>query len=244
MKTKSLLLTFFFAFCGKFSYSQVYTAAQLYKERSSNSQAFEKKFFNKNITVTGKIWRISPTTTALPGFKNYHQVALTGTGYEAFIMCQIPFADKAILDKFSIGQQITVTGIYNEKLLDYVVLNDCVFSNAAKAVVQKKTAPATIPPGSYNVYQRGGGGFSFQYKFQLKNHSTYVMNGKTGRVVCDRKTNIIRFTSGSLKGFTGLYRPTNPTNENDPPTIVLDVTGKVPDLKRVNDSYQYAYLQK
>ena len=70
------------------------------------------------------------------------------------------------------------------------------------------------------------------------------MNGKTGRAVYDKKTNIIRFTTGGLKGFTGIYRPVNPKNEKDPPTIVLDFNGKVPDLKRANDSYQYAYFQR
>ena len=243
---KTIACFFFLTFCffTNAAFSQVYTAEALYKEKSGNSDAFDKKYFGKTFTVSGKIWRITPTTTPLPGFKNYHQVALTGTGYEAFIVCQIPFDQKEKLDKLSTGQRITVTGSYNEKLLDYVVLNNCVFGSATKAVVQKKTAPKAIPLGSYNVYQRGGGGFSFQYKFQLKNYSTYVMNGKTGRAVYDKKTNIIRFTTGGLKGFTGIYRPVNPKNEKDPPTIVLDFNGKVPDLKRANDSYQYAYFQR
>ena len=275
---------------GTSSFSQTYTALQLHKERMANGQAFESKYFGKTITVQGKIWRISPTTTAMAGFKNHHQVAITGTGYESFIVCQIPFEQKELVGKLSTGQEITVTGTYNERLLDYVVLNDCKFGttateganpqatketssssgnislssqeNQSQETKDTQTAskdipvstnnskpqetagatgvPEDIPFGTYRVHQRG----MFQYKFTLGSYSNYEMNGKTGTVEYDRSTKTIRFTSGALKGFVGLYRPVNPTNEKDPPTIVIDFMGNVPVLNRVNDPYQYGYWQE
>lgn len=312
MKKRLFFVVLLVCAFGTATFSQTLAALDLYKERLANGQAFETRYFGKTITVKGKIWRISPTTTAMPGFKNHHQVALTGTGYESFIVCQIPFEQKELVEKLSTGQEITVTGTYNERLLDYVVLNDCKFGTSttedskpqetsvtnavpkdkphtAKDAQPQKTAktravpakthlptkktqpketagintaskdipvstkdskpqetagsngvPSDIPFGTYRVLQRG----MYQYKFTLGSYTTYIMNGKTGTVAYDRATKTIRFTSGALKGFVGLYRPVNPTNPNDPPTIVIDYNGNVPVLGRVNDPYQYGYWQE
>jgi hypothetical protein len=243
MKTYSLILFTFFAFLFNTLNAQTYTAEQLYKERRSNSQAFENKYFNKTITLSGKIWALTPSSVELPGFKNYHQIALTGTGYETFIICQIPFDQKEVLNQFKTGQRITVTGIYNEKSLNYVLLNNCSFSGVADEKVKKKANPAQIPLGQYSVYQQSGSGFAYQYQFNLKSYTSYMMNGKSGSVRYDKKSNTIRFTSGLLKGFTGMYRATNPNNENDLPTIVLNPKGAVPDLDQITAGYQYAYYK-
>lgn len=312
MKKRLFFVVLLVCAFGTATFSQTLTALDLYKERLANGQAFETRYFGKTITVKGKIWRVSPTTTAMPGFKNHHQVAITGTGYESFIVCQIPFEQKELVEKLSTGQEITVTGTYNERLLDYVVLNDCQFGTptteetqpqetadtkaihgdnplfkgkaqlketantntktdnfplSTKETLPKETTdanrvskdmrhsidkaqsqetatttgvPADIPFGTYRVLQRG----MYQYKFTLGSYTTYEMNGKTGTVAYDRATKTIRFTSGALKGFVGLYRPVNPTNEKDPPTIVIDYNGNVPVLGRVNDPYQYGYWQE
>lgn len=334
MKKRLFFVVLLVCALGTATFSQTLAALDLYKERLANGQAFETRYFGKTITVKGKIWRVSPNTTAMPGFKNHHQVAITGTGYESFIVCQIPFEQKELVEKLSTGQEITVTGTYNERLLDYVVLNDCQFGtptteetqpqetagsntapddnplskgkaqtqepsvnnavpkdkpHTAKDAQPQKTAntravpakthlpskknqpketagtntaskdipvstkdskpqetidtngvPEDIPFGTYRVLQRG----MFQYKFTLGSYTTYEMNGKTGTVAYDRATKTIRFTSGALKGFVGLYRPVNPTNPNDPPTIVIDYNGNIPVLGRVNDPYQYGYWQE
>jgi hypothetical protein len=56
---------------------------------------------------------------------------------------------------------------------------------------------------------------------------------------------VIYFKSGLLKGFTGIYRPVNPDNEKDPPTIVIDPKGAVPDLQHQHGkTYLLGYLQQ
>lgn len=242
MKTIALVFLALCALISQNTFAQTYSAEQLYKERRNNRQTFEKKYFNQTFTVAGKIWNITPCSVELPGFKNYHKIALTGTGYEIFIICQIPFSEKEMLNQFKTGQVMTVTGTYNEKALDFVLLNDCTFKAPREEGETRKGAPLQIPLGNYTVYQQSGTGFSFQYQFHLKSYTSYTMNGKTGSAKYDKKAGTIGFTTGLLKGFKGLYRPANPTNENDPPTIVLDPKGGIPDLKRITAGYQYAYF--
>lgn len=241
MKTVSIALLSLFIFFFQPLSAQTFTAEQLYKERRSSSQTFDDKYFNKTFSVKGIIKNIIPCTVALPGFKNVHQIALTGTGYEIFIICQIPFDQKEVLDQFKVGQVLTVTGTYSEKSGDHVLLNNCSFIGAEEPNSPKKDAPLQIPLGNYSVYQQGGAGFAFQYEFILKSYTSYTMNGKSGSVQYDNKAKVIRFTSGLLKGFAGIYRPVNPTNKADPPTILLDAKGKIPDMKRKAAGYQYAY---
>ncbi|RYY97848.1 MAG: hypothetical protein EOO11_09735 [Chitinophagaceae bacterium] len=223
--------------------AQSYTAERLYQERRSNSQAFEDKYFNKTFTVTGKIWTITPCSVAMEGFKNYHKVGLTGTGYEMFIIIQLPFDQKALLDGLRTGQTLTVTGTYNDREMGYVLLNNCSFGPSREVPRTPPAAPARMPLGKYSVYQNGGAGFAYQYALTVNSYNSYTLNGKTGRSAYDARTHAVRFLSGPLKGFRGLYRPFHPKNDQEPPTIVIDPRGGIPDLERPWTGYQYAYYK-
>lgn len=116
---------------------------------------------------------------------------------------------------------------------------------AAPANAAKANAPADLPIGKYHAFQNDGAGFSYQYTLLLNSLSSYTINGRTGACSYNRASGIIAFTSGSIKGYAGIYRAKNPNNPKDPPTIVIDFNGKVPVLNQTHkDNYIYAYLQK
>lgn len=240
---KPLLACLILSFCISFTaLAQTYTAKQLYDEHRKNAASFENKYRNQKITITGKIRSIVPVTYYWPGDKNYHKIHLTATGYENYVTCQIPYEDSSLLKSFNAGETITVTGVVAPTIVDALYLNDCTFGKATKPVVVTSKAPKGMPLGTYNVYQNDGTGFNYQYKLQLKSYTSYVLNGKTGSCSYNKTTKVIRFTSGPLKGFTGIYRPFT-ENEQDPPTIVLDANGKVPNLQSTARGYQYGYYQ-
>jgi len=118
---------------------------------------------------------------------------------------------------------------------------------------QKEDAPATAkasaPLGLYHVYQLSGAGYGYQYKFELLENETYKMFDKTGNYMFDADKKVIHFTSGGLKGFTGIFTRTEYLNENRKLMIVLDFheNSTVPDTttlgKKPGGYYQYAYLQ-
>lgn len=240
---KSLLVIVILSFCTGFKgLAQTYTARQLYDEHRKNAYNFENKYRNKKITITGKIRSIAPVTYYWQGYENYHKIYLTATGYENYVTCQIPYEDSSLLKAFNAGETITVTGVVAPTIVDALYLNDCTFGKTSKPAAVTSKAPKNIPIGTYHVYQNDGTGFNYQYKLQLKGYSSYVLNGKPGSCAYNKTTKVIRFTSGPLKGFTGIYRPFT-ENQQDPPTIVLDVNGKVPDLQSTARGYQYAYYQ-
>lgn len=240
---RTLAAVFYFTtliLCSIGAFSQTHTAKQLYDEQRQNPTAFESKYRNKQITVSGKIRSISPVSYYWEDSENFHRVFLTASGYENYITCQIPYKDSAILKTLKAGETITVTGVVAPAMTDGLFLNECSFS-AAKLIVVKKAAPANPPMGKYNVYQNDAAGFSFQYTFFL-NPKSYVLNGKPGNYTYNETSKVIRFTSGSLKGFTGIYRPYS-NNEKDPPSIVINFSGEVPDLTSTSNGYQYGYFQ-
>lgn len=222
-------------------FAQTYTAKQLYDEYNQNSYNFENKYFNKTLTIKGKIRSISVGTK---GWNQYHNVYITATGYENFIVCQFPVEDTVTLGQLKAGETVMVTGDYNQKNRDAIFLRNSRFIKTKEPAKPTKAAPAQLPLGTYHVYQSNGASFNFQYKLILNSYSSYTINNKKGTCSCDSKKKVIRFISGALKGFAGIYRPTNPENEKDPPTIVIDFNGSVPDLaKQVGKMYLYAYLQ-
>jgi hypothetical protein len=86
------------------------------------------------------------------------------------------------------------------------------------------------------------GGNSLQYVLQMNSYTSYSIREHTGALNYNRSTKVIEFTSGPIKGYKGIYRPVNPTNPNDPPTIVIDFEGKVPVLNQHHtDTYLYGY---
>src|SRR6476620_2866755 len=101
------------------------TARQLYDEQRQNPAAFESKYRNAKVTVTGKVRSITPVTVFWKGEENYHRLMLTATGYENYITCNIPYKDSALLKTFTTGETITVTGTVAPRMTDALFLNDC-----------------------------------------------------------------------------------------------------------------------
>lgn len=106
------------------------------------------------------------------------------------------------------------------------------------------SAPVDLPVAKYHAFQNDGAGFSYQYTLMLNSATSYSINKHAGDYNYNRSTGVINFTSGPIKGFTGIYRLKNPNNPKDPPTIVIDFNGNVPVLGQINKNYIYAYLQK
>jgi hypothetical protein len=106
------------------------------------------------------------------------------------------------------------------------------------------SAPVDLPVAKYHAFQSNGAGFSYQYTLILNSTTSYSINKHAGNYNFNRSTGVINFTSGPIKGFTGIYRLKNPNNPKDPPTIVIDFNGNVPVLGQINKNYIYAYLQK
>ncbi|GAA4733906.1 OB-fold protein [Flavisolibacter ginsenosidimutans] len=241
MKQSAFALTLLFCLLCVEAFCQTKTARQLYDEYHGNEFTFQQAYLNKNLTVTGKIRSIKK---GIKGINEANAVFITATGYENFIVCQFPLDDTLPLMKLKADQTVTVTG--NCKLIarDAMFLKDCSFSSSVSDVVKTLKAPADVPLGFYHIYQANGSTFNFQYKLSLDSYSKYTLNNEKGNLSYDQKTKVVRFTSGKLKGFTGIYRPVNPDNEKDPPTIVIDPKGFVPDLKHsYGKTYLLAYLQ-
>jgi len=234
-----LLICFLFAFSLPV-FSQTPTVKQLYDEYRKNKYSFAGKYHDQTITVTGKIRSIS-VASAFWKDQDVHRIHLTATGYENFVVCQVPYKDSAILGRFKAGDFLTVTGKVGSNVSDALFLTDCTFSTAA-VVVKKTNAPLQAPLGKYNVYQNDGTGFNFQYTFHLRSYNSYILNGKPGSCSYNTKTKTISFSSGPLKGFAGLYRPTT-DNEKDPPGFLLDATGKIPVANSSHHGYQFGYYQ-
>jgi hypothetical protein len=241
MKFLISVLTSFLCLLSVCSFAQKYTARQLYDEYHSNEYTFEKKYLNKQLTIEGKIRSIKQ---GIKGFNEANVVFITATGYENFIYCQFPLDDTLPLARLKANEVVTVNGQCTRIVRDAMLLTNSSFSNANSKTAEVKKAPANTPLGLYHVYQSNGTSFNFQYKFVLKSYSSYTMDNVEGSVDYDSKNKVIRFKSGKLKGFTGIYRPFNPDNEKDPPTIVMDVKGVVPDLMhQYGKTYLLAYLQ-
>ena len=222
-------------------YSQTRTVKALYDEYRNNRSGFESKYRNQKITVTGKIRSISVASDIWKD-QDVHRIHLTATGYENFVVCQIPYKDSALLKQFRVGDMITVTGVVGPNVTDALFLSQCTFGGAP-AISKKPAAPVNAPLGKYEVYQNDGTGFNYQYTFNLKSYRQYVVNGRSGSCLYDPKTKVIRFQTGNLKGFTGLYLSTT-SNEKDPPTILLDAKGNIPDPGSKHQGYQFGYFHK
>lgn len=113
----------------------------------------------------------------------------------------------------------------------------------------KANGGGSFKTGVYQAYQLSGAGYGFQYKFELMDNNEYKMFNKTGSYEYDPSTSVIRFTSGGLKNFTGIFTRTDYNNNTRKLMIVLDFhsDGSVPDTlalgKKPGGYYQYAYYQ-
>jgi tRNA_anti-like len=239
---RQLLLLAFSALLAITTFAQVSTARQLYDEYHANGYTFEKKYLNQTITFEGKIRSLKQ---GVKGLNAANAVFITATGFENFAVCQFPLEDLKPLESLKADDVVRVTGKCTMITRDAMMLANCSFQKVGGAAVAKKTAPAQIPLGTYKIYQANGNTFNYQYTFTLNSHSAYTIGNQKGAVNYDAKKGVIHFASGKLKGFTGIYRPVNPDNPNDPPTIVLDVKGSVPDLKNAfGKTYLLAYWQQ
>lgn len=123
-------------------------------------------------------------------------------------------------------------------------------SEKESAVSQSQSVvDSTFRTGVYHAYQLSGAGYGFQYKFELLRNGQYKMFNKTGDYHYDPATHVIRFTSGGLKDYTGIFTRVNHVNNTRKLMIVLDFHGDgiVPDTlglgKKPGGYYQYAYYQ-
>lgn len=231
----------FFVFSCFAASAQTITVKQLYDEYHSNSYNFEKQYTGKRMTIQGKIRSVKQGIT---GLNAASAAFLTATGYENFVSCQFPLEDTATLSRLHADEVVTVTGTCKQVVRDAMVLANCTFLTTAAGPVAKKGVPANIPLGLYHIYQANGSTFDFQYKFVLSSYTSYTIGGQTGNAVYDSRNKFIRFTTGKLKGFTGIYRPVNPDNEKDPPTIVMDVKGVPGVTKPYGKTYLLAFYQR
>ncbi len=229
-----------FLFATQLTIAQTITVKQLYDEHRNNKYVFQNKYKNQVITVAGKIRSISPASDYWKD-QDVHRVHLTATGYENFVVCELPYKDTGILNLLKVGDYVTVTGKTASNIGDAVNLSNCSFTTSAPTT-KKSTAPENAPVGKYDVYQDDGNGFNYQYAFYLKSYNSYELNGKTGACAYNSKTKVITFSTGPLKGFAGLYRKAT-DNEADPPGFLLNAKGTIPDLSSSRHGYQHAYLK-
>jgi hypothetical protein len=89
--------------------------------------------------------------------------------------------------------------------------------------------PADPPMGKWSVYQTGAMGYGYQHWLRLSPGRYETPNGG-GAYAYDKASKGLRFTSGPLKGFGGLYY-TNGRNAKNEPTIAMNALGAV-DLSR------------
>lgn len=122
-------------------------------------------------------------------------------------------------------------------------------SNEKETSNNKANRGGSFKTGVYHAFQLSGAGYGFQYKFELMGDNQYKVFNKTGSYEFDPYTSVIRFTSGGLKDFTGIFTRTGYNNNTRKLMIVLDFhgDGSVPDTlalgKKPGGYYQYAYYQ-
>ena len=128
--------------------------------------------------------------------------------------------------------------------------NQIVLTNENEAPVNKpnETPKGNFKTGVYHAYQLSSAGFGFQYKFEIKDEGEYIMFDKTGTYEYEPSTNVIKFLTGGLKEFNGVFTRVDHVNESRKLMIVLDFNGGIPDTlnldKKPGGYYQYAYFQE
>ena len=90
-----LLFSFFPTFC------QTLTVRKLYDEYRNNKYTFQNKYKNQTLTITGRVRSVSRASDFWKD-QDVHRVHLTATGYENFVVCQIPYKDSTILNLFKV----------------------------------------------------------------------------------------------------------------------------------------------
>ena len=128
--------------------------------------------------------------------------------------------------------------------------NQIVSDNGKEEPVENsiETPKGNFKTGVYHAYQLSSAGYGFQYKFEIKEGGEYIMFDKKGTYEYEPSTNVIKFLTGGLKEFYGVFTRVDHVNESRKLMIVLDFNGGVPDTlnlgKKPGGYYQYAYIQE
>jgi hypothetical protein len=239
---KFVSLSIFLFFAATTTNAEAITAEQLYKELHTSFNNFKEKYDGKTIQVTGKIKYVTVSFGEV-------YVSLTNDGYNTPV--ELIFADEPQTRRLAVGSTITANGTVSRLFagaLGKAQLKPCTLVGTADAAPQASkpsaNAPRDLPMGKYSVYQ--GGGFQYQYSLTLYANGTYKQYDKDmGKYTYNSSTKVIRFTSGPIEGFVGLYYTKGRNNDKNEPMIAIDFDGKVPDISNAsNGQYQYAIFQK
>lgn len=218
------------------------TADQVFKELHANFDGFKNKYQGKTVKVTGKVKHISVSDGEV-------YVSITNDGFNTPV--EFIFTDQPQNRNLPVGSTLTAEGTVSRLFagsLGKVQLKPCTLvgstTEPVKPQVAKSTAPKDLPMGVYDVYQ--GGGFTPQGSLTIYKNGTYKRYEKDmGTYSYNPSTKVIRFTSGLLKGFVGLYYTSGRNNDKNEPMIAIDFNGKVPDLNNAkNRQYLYAIYDK
>ncbi|CAA9343447.1 MAG: hypothetical protein AVDCRST_MAG68-3174 [uncultured Gemmatimonadetes bacterium] len=221
------------------------TPQQVYAEFNRDGGTANRKYVGQTVQVRGTADVIERAT-----FANRSGIHFYGDMPRVSVQCHFDDADLAQLDRVARGSTVTVVGSQAEHVSTYTIrLQHCrvVSQQAAQPERQTPAAaalPANPPMGEYAVYQwNGPGGFAYQYRVTLTAGGRYrVRDNEWGTYSYDAGSKRLRFASGPLRGFGGLYY-TRGRNANGP-TIALNPAGPVTDLEgRGNGAYQFAFFR-
>jgi hypothetical protein len=238
--------TLFFLLCiTAFAHAQTpVTAQQLYTEFKANFTAAKAKYEGQNLQVSGG--KIRHKTVA---FGEVY-LMITTNDFDSYIEFILP--DNATNRSLEEGSVVTVNGPLSRIFAGAtgkIQFNPCTLVSTAKSQATSeekqagKPAPKDMPMGTYGVQQ--GGTFGYFYRISFSADGKYVKSGTdAGTYKYNSKTKVIRFLSGPLEGFTGLYYTRGRNNSQGLPMIAIDWNGKVPDLSNAsNGQYQYAVYE-
>ena len=218
------------------------TADQVFKELHASFDGFKNRYQGKTITVTGKVKHVSVSDGEV-------YVSITNDGYNTPV--EFIFPDESQNRNLPVGSAVTAVGTVSRLFagaLGKAQLKPCTLvgskAEPEKTAVAKSTAPKDLPMGIYNVYQ--GGGFIPQGSLTIYKNGTYKRYEKDiGSYRYNPSTKVIRFTSGIMEGFVGLYYTSGRNNDKNEPMIAIDFEGKVPNLNNANNGqYLYAIYDK
>ncbi|WP_266366361.1 hypothetical protein [Tellurirhabdus rosea] len=238
--------------------AQSLTIAQLEAEwdRYASKDAFYTKYKGQTLEVTGHLDIISTDRdySTNQEFKLLELVVNEKSVLNRKITLDVRFptnsVDAAALDRLAKGQPLTVRGTVNSFVLSGSLrmrMNGSQYrlsgAPAPEPMPQTKAAPADPPLGTYSVYQSDGRRFKFQYEFRLLDRNRYQLYDKVGTYRYNPATKVLRFITGSLTAFTGLYYTKGRNNDEGKPAIALSWDGQVPDLANAfGADLQYAYF--
>lgn len=211
-----------------------FTTRDLWVVYTKDQKAFAAQWYGKTLEVTGPLW-----ATHVRGAGSESDLQLSVNGVARAVECRVSEADKAGLAALAgTKAEITVRGPWT---VNYgsVVLSPCTYQVGSPPPLA--TGPADAPLGTYAVRQMANlTTYAWQYDLTLIDRGHYRLNDRAvGAYQYDARAKTLRFTSGELKGFVGLYY-VNGKNA-DGPTIALDAEGGVPDPEHAaRGRYQYA----